>query len=128
MGLVQLYSDKTASSMWCGASVMYRVHAVLLSFSVELRQNFIYNGHTLVRFLPVEYEEYYKSSYGIAERKCSGITTISETLEFVPFKNSIAQTTVLKGREKKTKVVPRGNDQFLMAFHRYNDKGFELIT
>lgn len=37
--------------------MMYIVHAVLLSFSVELRQKQIYNKYKIVRFLIVGYEE-----------------------------------------------------------------------
>lgn len=35
---------------------MYIVHIVRMNFCMELGQKLIYNGHTVVGFLPVEYE------------------------------------------------------------------------
>lgn len=43
------------STMKRGEDLMYPVHDVLRNSRVELRQNFIYNGNTLVGLLPVRY-------------------------------------------------------------------------
>lgn len=56
--LVQIYSERAASTMKCGAFVAYSVHATLLNFSALYILSFIYNGRTLVGLLPVEYEEH----------------------------------------------------------------------
>lgn len=54
---VQIYWDNTAITMSCGAFEMYPVHIVLLNVISKLRQKLIYNGHIIVRFLLVEFEE-----------------------------------------------------------------------
>lgn len=46
------------------ALVMYAVHAVLLNLGAESTCNLIYNGHALVGFLPVKYEEHYSTVEG----------------------------------------------------------------
>lgn len=54
---LELYLDKTTSTMQRGAFVMHLVHIVVLNFSAKLRQKPIYNGHMLVRFLLVQYDK-----------------------------------------------------------------------
>lgn len=58
---MRVYPDKTASTMKRGEFVMYPVPAVLPSFSLELRQIIIYNGHALVGCLPAGYKEDYST-------------------------------------------------------------------
>lgn len=55
--LVQIYLDKAERPMKRGGLVSYWVHAVLLSFTVDLGQNLIHKGNTLMGFLPVDYVE-----------------------------------------------------------------------
>lgn len=55
--VIQIYLDKTVSTMKCGAFVMYLMHAVVLTLREELRRKLIYNENKLVGFLPVENEE-----------------------------------------------------------------------
>lgn len=52
-----------------GGLLMYPVHAVPLIFSEWLRQNLGFNGHILVRLLPVSFQD---GGRGIKNlRKCS---------------------------------------------------------
>lgn len=53
MGLVLVYSKKKARAIERGALVMYPGQAVLVNFRAESIQNPIFNGHTLVRTIPV---------------------------------------------------------------------------
>lgn len=46
-----------AMTMTRGTFLLYPIHAVLLNLNVELKQNRSHNGHKLVKFLPVEYQE-----------------------------------------------------------------------
>lgn len=86
MGHVQVYWDRMASTMKRGSFVVSRVHVVVLNFIVEFRHNLIYSGHTLVRFIPDEYEEDYSTVQGIDEQECNGNPTISKTSKLVPLK------------------------------------------
>lgn len=55
MGLIQVYSVKTAISMEGGAFLIYEAHDVLLNLSAKYRKNLIHNGHTSVGLLLDEY-------------------------------------------------------------------------
>lgn len=57
VGVVQIYQNKRASKIRLGASVMYLLFALMLTFTVELQQRPICSVHTLVGFLPVELRE-----------------------------------------------------------------------
>lgn len=55
VGLGQVYSDKTQSSLRANAWTMYPVHLTLLNFSEEDRRSFVISGQSIIGFLPVEY-------------------------------------------------------------------------
>lgn len=57
MVLVQVFSDKTGSTINQGEFVMYQVHVVQLNFSMAFRPNLIYIAHTIAGFIPIENEE-----------------------------------------------------------------------
>lgn len=63
---------KTESTTKRRAVVRYPVYAVLLYSSAEFRWNLIHTGHTLVVFLPVEYEKGYPTDQGLYERSAGG--------------------------------------------------------
>lgn len=48
---------------------MYPVGGVLLNYSADVRQNFIYKRHTLVGFLPVEFKEDCSTVQGLNDRR-----------------------------------------------------------
>lgn len=52
---VQIFSDKTVSSLECLALVAYPVCAVLLSFSVAKKGWLVQSRHTMLASLMVEY-------------------------------------------------------------------------
>lgn len=128
VGLIQVYSDKAGNKMKCGALVMYAVLAVLLNFSTDPRWNHIFNGQTLVGFLPAKYEEDYCTEEGINKRKCSENATTNEASEFVLLENFIAQTTVPKGREETMKVMHRRIRSVSDGIYWSDDEGFEVTT
>ena len=53
--LIQLYSDKSKTSLKQSAFQVYPVHITLLIFSEAYRRTCIMNGNTVVGFLPVSY-------------------------------------------------------------------------
>lgn len=57
VALVQVYSDKPATTLKANATVAYPVNTVLLNFSKEFRRYLIDHGHTLVELLPVSTSE-----------------------------------------------------------------------
>lgn len=69
VSLVQVYSDKRASTMKRGAFVMSPVPAVLLNLSMDSKQNLTYTGHTLMGLISVEHEENHSTVQGL--NKCS---------------------------------------------------------
>lgn len=91
-------------------------HVVLLSFTLELTRNLIYDGHTLQEILPVPFEEDIDTVHGIKERKCSGHRSISRTSDLERSEHFIAQKAVSKCREEKINVVLRGYTQLLRSF------------
>lgn len=75
MSLVGVCPDNRANTMNWGVFMMYPVYALLLTFSMELRQNLIYNFHTLVKFQPVAWDE--KSTIAQGEQpECNGTGAI----------------------------------------------------
>lgn len=60
VGLLQLYSDKIATTMKRGAFVMYPVHVVLLNFTAEFRRHLIDSDRTLLGFLHLNLKTYWK--------------------------------------------------------------------
>lgn len=87
---------------------MYPVHAVLVNFGVKFGRNFIYNGHTLLVFLPVTYGEEYSTVSGIDERECYENTTNCKNRNLCLQKKSVGQTIVSKTCREETKVVHWG--------------------
>lgn len=57
VGMLQLYSDKTATTLKASATVAYPVHLVLLNFTAEYRRHLIDHGYTIVGLLPVSASE-----------------------------------------------------------------------
>lgn len=55
VGLVQLYSDKSKTSLSDNAFTFYPIHATLLNFSEEYRRHLISSGQTFLAFLPVKF-------------------------------------------------------------------------
>ena len=53
VGAIQLYSDKSSTSLACSAMTFYPLHLTLLNFSHDLRRRLIQRGDTKVAFLPV---------------------------------------------------------------------------
>ena len=53
-GMVQLFSDKTHTSLSSTAFVGYPLHVVLLKFRPEFVEHCIRSGKTCVAFLPVQ--------------------------------------------------------------------------
>ena len=55
VGMVQLYSDKTCTSLKASALQFYPLHITLLNFSEDHRRKCISNGETNIAFLPVSF-------------------------------------------------------------------------
>lgn len=62
VGLVQIYSDKSKTSLKESAFLFYPLHITLLNFSEEHRRKCIVNGSTFLAFLPVSF---YKVREGV---------------------------------------------------------------
>ena len=56
VGLGQIYSDKTQTSLRANALTLYPVHLTLLNLREEDRRSFIISGRSVVGLLPTEYE------------------------------------------------------------------------
>ena len=54
-GMIQLYSDKSTTSLKQSSFQFYTMHATLLSFSEEYRRHCIVHGMTVIAFLPVKF-------------------------------------------------------------------------
>ena len=55
VGLVQVYSDKSKTSLKESAFQLYPLHATLLNFHEEYRRKCIVNGSTFLVFLPISF-------------------------------------------------------------------------
>lgn len=86
MGLVHVYSDIMESTMKLGTFMMYQVHAVMLSFTVESRWNLINKGQTLVGFQPVQYRDDYSTVQVIGEPESGGNANLGKISELVSLK------------------------------------------
>ena len=57
VGLLQLYSDKSSTSLKQTSITSYPLHVTFLNFSNSLRQHCISQGHTILAYLPVDIQE-----------------------------------------------------------------------
>ena len=54
-GIIQIYTDKSVTSMKASGFVFYPLHALLMNYNLSSRQRMITGGHTIVGYLPCEY-------------------------------------------------------------------------
>ncbi len=52
IGYLQLFTDKTVTSLKASGMVAHAVHATFINFSKDFRRFLIRNGHTIIGFLP----------------------------------------------------------------------------
>lgn len=64
LGLVQIFSDKTATSLKCSALAAYPVHVVCLNLTAKQRRYSTGHGHTVLSFLPAWSRERWKQKEG----------------------------------------------------------------
>ena len=57
IGLGQLYSDKSATTLHIGGLTFHPLHVTLLNFTQDVRQKLITSGLTIVAFLPTAFLE-----------------------------------------------------------------------
>lgn len=84
MGFVQLFSDKTATTLKSSAVVVYTVHVVLVSSSAVYWWWFVENGLTLVEFFPMKIEKCKESELcgeGMGDSANYWFTTMEEVHE-----------------------------------------------
>lgn len=100
VGLVQLYSDKTATTLKANALVAYPIHAVLLNFSLTHRRFLIDNGYTIVGFLPVGAGGYLDDEKDSTENISDSTLGIEAHIP-IPLKDYIRTASHKRGREEK---------------------------
>ena len=81
VGLGQIYSDKTQTSLRANALTLYPVHLTLLNFREEDRRLFVISGRSVVGLLPTEYEHTGKRSLTHDMEMETVQKTISRTFE-----------------------------------------------
>lgn len=59
VGVVQIFSDKTANTLKSSAMVAYSIHNVLLNSSPDRREWLTNNGYTIFCFLPAPFHDFY---------------------------------------------------------------------
>ena len=96
VGFLQVYSDKTATTLKANAMVAYPIHVVFLNCSASFRRFLINREYTLVGFLPVAGE-----TTGIYENdgmeEDNFLTRNISTEEIIPLQDTITQTSAPSG-------------------------------
>lgn len=100
---------------------------MLLNFSVELLKKLIYNGHALIRFLPLQHEEGGSGADEFEEMESNEIGGMVLKSEVVPVENLIAPTTN-SSLDEKRKTVHNGIGSILEGIDKCQYEGFELIA
>jgi len=100
VGMGQMYSDKSATSLKASTFTFYPVHLTLHNFSEKERRRFIVEGLTVVGYLPVEF-------YNIEEVKASQRSTF--------------------GRPDKLRMLHASMSTVFEELIRASEKGFECI-
>lgn len=125
-GLIQIYSDKTATSLKCSALVAYPVHVVWLNFTARQRRYLIDHGYTLVGFLPVGSEEgeTVHGDSGIEESVSVYGFTLSEV---VPLESFIPHTSSMNGRRERMSLLRRAIRSLLEPLEKSFERGFDIF-
>lgn len=98
------------------------------AFPRGFARNLIYNGYTLVRILPIEYEEGCSTAQGIVEWRCSENATINEISELRPLERFNVERKVSIRREEKMKLEHTGIQTILDSFYRCHNDCLEGTT
>lgn len=102
VGFLQLFSDKTATTLTTSAFVAYPLHEVLLNTTAEKREWLINNGYTIIGFLPVSI-----SDFDIAQKDMEN--TVSELVDaechIKPLDDDVRLTSTSEGREQNMLVL-----------------------
>lgn len=105
-GLVQLYTDKTQTSLKNTAMTFYPLHVTFLNFSEQMRREIIVSGSSIVAFLP-------STSVSIAVTETTGV--------------NIAQTKLLS-RQDRLKLLHSAISFAVDPLLNLGFKGFASIT
>lgn len=123
VGLVQLYTDKTAMTRKTNAMVAYPIHAVLLNFQKDFRRILIDNGHTLVGFLPCHSEMEVFDNWEMEAVRTSTAQSGS-TDDMIPLNDYIGHTSDTGGRMWKMHHIHEAMKTLLADIVKQCDSGF----
>ena len=124
VGYLQLFSDKTATTLTSSAFVAYPLHAVLLNTTPEEREWLINNGYTIIGFLPVSISDF-QSGPGDVETAEKDLVNDVSIIE--PLDDDVRLTSTSEGREQNMLVLHNALKTALRALEGVTTTGF-LVT
>ena len=124
VGFLQVFSDKTASTLSSSAFVAYPIHVVFLNTSPSKREWLINNGYSIIGFLPVSISEY--NADGI-EDDCASCIPQEPQVELA-LDDEVRLTSTSDGREQNMLVLHNALTRALESLESINDMGFQVKT
>ena len=124
VGFLQLFSDKTASSLTSSAFVAYPLHAVLLNCAPQQKEWLINNGYTIIGFLPVTISPPNDDddSLDVQESLQSNITSQHSVI----LQDSVCNTSSSDGREQNMLLLHAALAKALQDFESVCERGFAI--
>lgn len=122
-GHVQIYLEKTATTMrWC-AFVIYLAYSALLNFVTEPRSYLIESSHTLVRFFSSVEDHLNDTDSAENSGNCNRLLVRADP-EVKELEDVVSQTTIWKWCEEKLVALHQPMESMLNSLFECQDAGF----
>ena len=141
VGFVQLFTDKTKSSLKIGGMTAYVIHATFLNFTKKFRQHLIQTGKTIVGFLPTDSTLLNSPTVSIPDVQDLDdeydINDVPDTItedsaeqstdkEIIALLDKVLLTSTAKGREIAMGLLHNAIDSILDPLYSASAEGFEI--
>ena len=126
VGFLQIYTDKTVTTLKANALVAYPIHIVFANATVKFRRFLIDNGHTIVGFLPVEFRTFVDSWFDIDKMDVvDELEVVNNT--HVPVEDFVPHTSSSRGRVAKLETLHKVMLLIFKPLLNARLKGFEAF-
>lgn len=124
IGMLQIYTDKTATTLKSQSLVGYPIHVTFLNVSVQLRRFLIDHGYTLVGFLPVGLQ----GAHSDRDENNFSFSDHDHSEDHIVIDDHVPLTSSSQGRDHKMISLHKAMDMVLAPLLQKSLQGFSLCT
>ena len=124
IGMLQIYTDKTATTLKSQSLVGYPIHVTFLNVTIQFRRFLIDHGYTLVGFLPVGFQDAQSDS------DADNLTfhNESKTDDIIDINDHVPLTSSSRGRNDKMCSLHNAMTMILAPLIEKSYEGFTVCT